>query len=169
MAELEKELRLALGEQQVESLSAGTPTSLSPCSAEAPQDKIQSRERSETTGSRPEELRDACRRGTPAQGLEWKQRESEVVVVDGEGVAMQQQQQELAAQKEELGKPAVGEGHQQDLVEVVDADDPEDKEATEALPAAQPKIPDEHRFRLRGIRTQPLAGRQTGTTKYRIV
>jgi len=80
-----------------------------------------------------------------------------------------QQQQELAAQKEELGQPAVGEGHQQDLVVCVDADDPEDKEATEALPAAQPKIPDEHRFRLRGIRTQPLAGRQTGTTQYLIV
>jgi hypothetical protein len=49
MAELEKELGLALGEQQLESLSARTPTSLSPLSAEAPQDKIQSRERSETT------------------------------------------------------------------------------------------------------------------------
>jgi hypothetical protein len=52
-----------------------------------------------------------------------------------------QLQQELAAQKEELRHPAVGKGHQQDLVEVVDADGPEDKEATEALPAAQPKIP----------------------------
>jgi hypothetical protein len=57
MAELEKELRLALEEQQVESSSAGTPTSQSPRLAEAPQDEIRSRERSETTGSRPEELR----------------------------------------------------------------------------------------------------------------
>jgi len=142
MAELEKELGLALGEQQVKSSSAGTPTSPSPRSAEASQDEIQSRERSETTGSRPEELQDACRHGTPAQGLEeWEQRESEVVfVVEGGGVAMQQQE-ELVAQKEELGQPAVVEGDQQDLVEVVDADDPEDKEATEALPATQPEIP----------------------------
>lgn len=81
-----------------------------------------------------------------------------------------QQQEELAAQKEELGQPAVGEGDLQDLVEVVDADDPEDKEPTEALPATQPEIPEiEHRFRLRGIRTQHLPGRQTGTTQYRVV
>ena len=91
MAELEKELGLALGEQQVKSSSAGTPTSPSPRSAEASQDEIQSRERSEATGSRPEELQDACRHGTPAQGLEeWEQRESEVVfVAEGGGVAMQ--------------------------------------------------------------------------------
>jgi hypothetical protein len=62
-------------------------------------------------------------------------------------------------------------GDQQDLVEVDVADDPEDKEATEALPAAQPKIPeiDEHRFRLRGVRARQLAGRQTKTTQYRVV
>jgi len=79
-----------------------------------------------------------------------------------------QQQEELAGQKEELGQPAVGEGDQQDLVEVIDVDDPKGKEATEALPATQSEIPeiDEHCFRLRGIRTQPLAGRQTGTTQY---
>jgi hypothetical protein len=35
---------------------------------------------------------------------------------------------------------AVGEGDQQDLVEVVDRDDPKDKEAPEALPAMQPEI-----------------------------
>jgi hypothetical protein len=78
------------------------------------------------------------------------------VVVEGGPIAMQQQ--------EELGHPAMG--NQQDLVEVVNADDPEDKEATEALPAAQPKIPDEHRFRLRRLRTRRLAGRQTKTTQY---
>jgi hypothetical protein len=55
MAELGKELGLTLGGQRVESLSAGAPTSPSPRSAEAPQDEIQSRERSETTGNRPEE------------------------------------------------------------------------------------------------------------------
>ena len=43
-----------------------------------------------------------------------------MVVVEGGGVAMQQQQ-ELAAQKEELGQPAV-EGHQQDLLAEVRAD-----------------------------------------------
>jgi hypothetical protein len=80
-----------------------------------------------------------------------------------------QQQEELAAQKEELGYPAVGD--QQDLVEVVDADDPEDKEATKALPAAQLKIPesDEHRFRLRGERARQLLVRRTETTQYRVV
>ena len=40
MAELEKELGLALGEQQVESSLAGTSTSPSPRSAEAPQGEI---------------------------------------------------------------------------------------------------------------------------------
>jgi hypothetical protein len=43
-----------------------------------------------------------------------------VVVVEGGSVAMQ----EFAAQKEGLGQPAVCEGHQQDLAEVVDLDDP---------------------------------------------
>jgi hypothetical protein len=167
MAELEKELGLALEEQQVEPLSAGTPTSPSPRSIEAPQDEIQSRERSETTGTRPDELQDTSRCGT-AQGLEeWEQKETEVVV-EGRAVAMQQQE-EFAAQKEELGQPAVGD--QQDLVEVIDTDDPEDKETTEALPAAQPKIPeiDSHRFRLRGVRARQLTGRQTKTTQYRVV
>jgi hypothetical protein len=85
------------------------------------------------------------------------------------GAIMMQHQEELAAQKEELRQPAVGD--QQDLVEVDVADDPEDKEATETLPAAQPKIPeiDEHRFRLRGIRARQLAERQTKTTQYRVV
>jgi hypothetical protein len=40
MAKLEKELGLALKEQQVESSSAGTPTPPSPRSVEAPQDEI---------------------------------------------------------------------------------------------------------------------------------
>ena len=44
-----------------------------------------------------------------------------------------QQQQELIAQKEELKQLAISKGNQQDLVEVVDADNPKDKEATEAL------------------------------------
>jgi hypothetical protein len=62
-------------------------------------------------------------------------------------------------------------GDQQDLVEVVKADDPEDKEATEALPATQPEILeipeiDERHFRLRGIRVRQLAGRQTKTAQY---
>jgi hypothetical protein len=43
-----------------------------------------------------------------------------------------------------------------------------DKEATEALPATQLEI-DNHHFRLRGIRTQQLAGRLTKTTQYRVV
>ena len=86
-----------------------------------------------------------------------------------EGAVAMQQQEGLAAQKEELRRPAVGD--QQDLVEVVDADDPEDKETTEALPAAQPKIPetDKRRFRLHGVRAWQLARRQTKTTQYRVV
>jgi hypothetical protein len=53
------------------------------------------------------------------------------VAVEEGGVAMQQK--ELAAQKEELRQPAVGEGDQQDLVKIVDADDLKDKEASKAL------------------------------------
>ena len=45
-----------------------------------------------------------------------------------------QQQEELAAQKQELGQLAAGD--QQDLVEADDVDDPKDKEATEPLPSA---------------------------------
>ncbi|PVH70774.1 hypothetical protein DL98DRAFT_123429 [Cadophora sp. DSE1049] len=156
-AELEKELGLALEELQVELSSAGTPTSPSSRSVEAPMDGIQSRERTETTGSRSEELQDTSPHGT-AQGIERWELQETGVVVEGGAVAMQQQK--------ELGHPDVGD---LDLVEVVDADDLEDKEATEILLAAEPKIPDEHRLRLRGIRTQPLAGRQTKTTQYRII
>jgi hypothetical protein len=85
------------------------------------------------------------------------------------GVIAMQHQEKLTAQKEELRQPAVGD--QQDLVEVDVADDPEDKETTETLPAAQSKTPkiDEHRFRLREIRARQLAGRQTKTTQYRVV
>ena len=56
-------------------------------------------------------------------------------------------------------------------MEVANADNPKDKEATKALPATQPEIPeiDEHRFRLHWIHTQPLAGCQTGTTQYRVM
>ena len=80
-----------------------------------------------------------------------------------------QQEEEVAAQQEELGLPAAGD--QQDLVKVVDADDPTDKEATEALPATQPLVPkiDEHRLRLRGVRARQLSGRQTKITQYRVV
>jgi hypothetical protein len=64
-----------------------------------------------------------------------------VVVVEGGGVAMQQ---------EELGELAVS--NSQDLVKIVDADYIEDKEATEALPTTQTEIPKivEHCFRLCG-------------------
>ena len=168
MAELEKELGLALEEEQVESPFAGAPSSPSPRSVEAPQDEIQSRERSETTGGILEELRDASRRGSSAQDLEWREQRETQVVVEGGAIAMQQQE-ELAAQKEELRQPAVGD--QQDLVEVDVADEPRDREATEALPATQPEIDeiDKHRFRLRGVRARQLPGRQTKTTQYRVV
>ena len=78
---------------------------------------------------------------------------------EAEGVAMQQQEEELV-------QPAVGD--QQDLV-TNDKDDPKDKEVTEALPAAQLEF-DKHRFQLRGIRTRrPLTGRHTKTIQYRVV
>jgi hypothetical protein len=142
IAELKKELGLALEELQVESSSAGTPTCPSPRSAEAPADGIQSRECTETTSSRPDELQDTSRNGA-AQGLkEWELQDNEVAV-EGSPVVTQRQK--------ELGDPDVGD---QDLFEVVDADDLEVKKATEILLAAEPKVPVEHRFRLRGIRTQ---------------
>ena len=113
---MKKELSLALKEEQVELSLASVPPSLSPCLVEVLQDKIQSRERSEAIGSRSEELQEVSRHGT-ARGLEDSEhRGSEVMVV-----------------VEEFGQSAVGD--QQDLVEVADADDPEDKEATEPLPA----------------------------------
>ncbi len=68
MAELEKELGLALEEQQVELSSAYILTSPSPRSAKAPQDKTQIQECTENTGSRPEELQDTSQHGI-AQGL----------------------------------------------------------------------------------------------------
>jgi hypothetical protein len=68
MAELEKELELAFLEQG-NSSSASAPTSPCPRSVEAPQDEIQSRERTDTTGKRLEELQNTSRHGT-AQGLE---------------------------------------------------------------------------------------------------
>ena len=49
------------------------------------------------------------------------------------GTVAVQQQEELAAQEEELGQPAVDKGNQQDLVDI-DTDKPRDREATETLP-----------------------------------
>jgi DNA primase large subunit len=90
----------------VESLSARISISLSSRLVEVPQNESQSREHSETTGGRLNELRDASRHGIPARDLEYKQRKTQVVVKAG-AVAVQQQE-ELTAQEEELGQPAVG-------------------------------------------------------------
>jgi hypothetical protein len=93
IAELKKELGLALEELQVESSSAGTPTCPSPRSAEAPADGIQSRECTETTSSRPDELQDTSRNGA-AQGLkEWELQDNEVAV-EGSPVVTQRQKVE---------------------------------------------------------------------------
>jgi hypothetical protein len=62
-----------------------------------------------------------------------------------------QQQEELVGQDEELGRPAMSD--QQNLVEVVDADDPKNKETTEALPAAQLEIEKEYRHTSRASQT----------------
>ena len=161
MAKFEKEL-LASEEEQVETPFAGTPSTPSSRSVEALQDETQIREGTETTCNRLEELQDTLRHDI-ARGLEgWEQQETEVVVVEGGAVAIQQQE-ELAAQNEKLGQLAVGD--QQDLVKAVNAD-LEDKEATEALLATQPKTfeIDEHRFRLRGIRARWLTRHQTKIT-----
>jgi hypothetical protein len=69
IANLEQELRLALEERQVKASSVGTPTSPNPRSVEAQPDETPSREYTETTGSRSEELQDTSRHGT-AQRLE---------------------------------------------------------------------------------------------------
>lgn len=62
MAELEKELRLPL--EQADSSVASTLSSPRPLSVAASQDEIKSREDTETTGSRPEELRNASPHAT---------------------------------------------------------------------------------------------------------
>src|SRR6266536_2425361 len=80
MAELEREVGLALVAQVMSSPASVPNSPRPPRSVEAPQDEGQSQDRSETTGSRPEEPRDASRPGTPAQGLEEReQRETRVV------------------------------------------------------------------------------------------
>jgi hypothetical protein len=79
MAELEKEVELVLVEQ-ANSSSASPPSFPHACSVEALEDEIKSRECTETTGSRPDEPRDAPRPSTPAQGLEeWEQLETPMV------------------------------------------------------------------------------------------
>jgi hypothetical protein len=77
IAELEKELGLALDEQRVESSSASTPASPSLRSAEAAQDDIQNQQQSRDSGGRPEEPQDASRRGAPALELS-EQQETDV-------------------------------------------------------------------------------------------
>ncbi len=49
-----------------------------------------------------------------------------------------------------------------------DTDDPKDREATKALPAAQFEI-DKYCFRLRGTRARKLAGRYAKATQYQVV
>jgi hypothetical protein len=92
------------------------------------------------------------------ESLERRELGEEALMEEAGGVEIRQQG-ELA------GWPAVGD--QQNQAEVDDTDNPMDKEVTEALPAKQLEI-DNHHFRLRGIRTQQLAGRQTKTTQYRV-
>jgi hypothetical protein len=87
----------------VNSSSTCAPSSPRPHSVDAPYNKINTQEHTETTGSRPEELRDASRHGTPAQGLEdWEQQGTQAVgetpreddlMDNGDGVDMQQQEE----------------------------------------------------------------------------
>lgn len=165
-------------EEQAKSPFAGEPIFPSPCSVESPHGKIQSQKRSETTGGRLEELRDASRRRTPTQALEWWERRKTQVVLEtlgkrelgveelvGEaGGVVIRQQGELE------DRPALGD--QQNLV-VDDTDDTLDKEATKALPATKLEI--DHPPFLAAWDTHPaaccmqVAGCQTETTQYRIV
>lgn len=117
-AELEYELTLALGEQGNPS-STRAPSSPRSRLAVALQDDTTTQECTEITISGREELQEASRYGTPAQGLEeWAQQETQVagetlaqrdpqeeeLVVDGGEVDMQQQE-------EVRGKWLVEEGH----------------------------------------------------------
>ncbi|KAH8591194.1 hypothetical protein B0O99DRAFT_690798 [Bisporella sp. PMI_857] len=163
MAELEKELWLAL-EKQVDSSLANSPSLLLARSAEAPQDKIKSGEHAKASSSRPEELQDASRNSTPTRDFEeQEQQETQVevetlkrmelwekeLVGNEEGIEMRQQ--------EELGWPATG-----DLQNLVAVDH------TDNFMDTQLWI-DKHCLRLRGKRTQQLAGRQSKTTQYHVV
>ena len=156
---------------------AGAPTSSSPRSVEAPPDEIQTRERSETTGSRPEVQRDTSRRGTPAQDLEWwEKRETRAVVetlgrrelgveeVVGEagGVEMQLHE-EPVGQKEELRPPALGD--QQNLAEVDNTDEEQVKSPFASAPtspsprsveAPQDQIQSRERSETTGSRPEEL-------------
>ena len=141
-AELEAELDLAWREQQRESISANTTASQNLPLPEAPQNRVQSRKQCENTDDTTEELQNASRCVTPALTL-WE-KESHVAKA-----------------------PVV---HQQDLAKIVDADDPDNEEATEILPAAQPKAFEtvEYCLRLLRIRTLPVAGCQTETIQYHV-
>ncbi|RDL30462.1 uncharacterized protein BP5553_10340 [Venustampulla echinocandica] len=80
MAELEKELELALVEQ-VNSSATSAPGSPILVWSRHHRTRSKVKEWTDPTGSRPEELRDASRYGTPAQGLEeLEQRETQVAV-----------------------------------------------------------------------------------------
>jgi hypothetical protein len=90
MAELKKELGLALEEEQVKSSSPSAPTSPSPRSVEeVPRDPESRAQRKPPVAD--QKNCDASRRSNPAQDLEWlEQQETEVVVVEGGTVATQQ-------------------------------------------------------------------------------
>lgn len=93
-------------------------------------------------------------------------RELGVEELVGEAGGVEMQHEEIAGQKEDLRRPALGD--QQNLAEVDDTDVPMDKEATEALPATQLEI-DHHHFQLHGICTSSFLNarqRQPSTELY---
>jgi hypothetical protein len=161
MAKLEKELGLALEEEQVESSPASAPTSPSPRLVKAPKNKIQSQEHSKTNNSRLEKPRHTYQYNTPTLPLALpplfpspqvflQPPKSPTTPTQGPkaGRVEIQQQKELIRQNKELGQLALG--NRQNLVKVDDIDNPIDKEATKALLATQLRI-NKHRFRLRRV------------------
>lgn len=141
------------------------PSSPRPLSAEASQDEIKSREDTEITGSRPEELRNASPRGSPAQmsveTLGRRELREEELAEKWGGVEVQQQEG-VAGQKERLRQPTMGD--ERSLIVAFGADDPEDKAAigqSSHRDSMQLEI-DKHHFRLSGIRARQLADARQG-------
>ena len=67
--------------------------------------------------------------------------------------------------QEEFGQQAIS--HEQDLLEVDDANDPKHKKTRGSVSHATQHTIDPRRLHLRGIRVPQIAGRET--TQYRVV
>jgi hypothetical protein len=131
-SKLERNMQLAFEEQE-KLLSAPAPSSHYPHRPSAEPSLLQLGQENDPSGTGYGKL-EGPRQGFPLC--------SQNEVGEAGGVEIQQQEELLGLDKE-LGRPAMSD--QQNLVEVVDADDPKNKEATEAPPAAQLEIDKEYR------------------------